>query len=1010
MALLIVIFTVMKIIICVTTCVMLIISSNVVVGKETPPCSGLSCETPRIRTHPRNLTLNQGETGTLKCKAYGNPIPTIIWEKNGVRIDEKNKFYHISTNPIQGRNLVKSTLTVIPEEAVYACIASNNLNSVRSSDSYVTLYGNLIPRKMNNPSKNVHVDDVVTKERCIPLKNRTSYCSTYLNPSRSIYTDSGINQILLREKILGALSHYLGKYDTISENCAPFVGPFLCYYNFPYCSLANTLASTRPVKKMICRKDCVTLSKDYCSQELRRAKQDEVVKFIIPHDCLSLPTENCVSLHEEMMRLRNYNNDKEYVNVNEPKTSHVDPQDDCFFNRGELYRGMVNRSKSNTPCEHWSEENGQLGHNYCRNIGSKFDRPWCYVQTEVSEHPIQEVCNVRQCGTPVHSQQSNILYTIVPCLAFGLALSLAIIMIAWKRHKQHYYQSAPRSPKPFVPRVSSKVPELNREDLCDFRLLGDGVIGRVYTADFTGVRDGKTYTSCVAVKAIIEKASRKEMEDFVREAETRGTFQHGNVVSLVGVISKEGPLSLVYESSELGDLHEYLLQHSPNFSEAHAVQDNRQLEYVDLVVIATQIADGMAYLSSQYFIHRDLAARNCLIAEKGVIKISDFSGLKDLYAGDYYRAPGSPPLPVRWMSPEALSSCCFTTASDVWSFGVVLWEIFSYGSRPLFGLSNYQAMKVVMEHNLSLPQPDNCCNKIFSLMQDCWTRDPATRPTFDEIHTMLKEMNHISNLNNNLNRQDLLLPAVREDMPNSTDFLDRDVAASAFPPGSPYSNSQPHSLHSECLSATSDISIHQLDSNHDKSYHQLDSNHDKSYHQLDLNHEKLYHQLDSNHDKSYHQLDLNHDKSYPITTSPVILPPSNPSSISMSQLTSQNEHYHKNDHYIFPSSEDQTDSHFQPDSHFPLSFDNRCSRGSSVNSKDRSHSPLLQSDSCRPQESYVSSLHSYTTSSGVPPSMFRGNNNNNQHISSRNESRNESNCGHVSMRRQSNAASSHVYL
>ena len=114
---------------------------------------------------------------------------------------------------------------------------------------------------------------------------------------------------------------------------------------------------------------------------------------------------------------------------------------------------------------------------------------------------------------------------------------------------------------------------MDREDLCDFRLLDDGNIGRIYTADFTGNQDGRTVSTCVAVKAIVEKATQKQIEDFIREAETRANFKHGNILSLIGVISKEEPLSLIYEYYEFGDLHEYLLRHSPNFSDAQADGD-----------------------------------------------------------------------------------------------------------------------------------------------------------------------------------------------------------------------------------------------------------------------------------------------------------------------------------------------------------------------------------------------------------------------------------------------------
>ena len=216
---------------------------------------------------------------------------------------------------------------------------------------------------------------------------------------------------------------------------------------------------------------------------------------------------------------------------------------------------------------------------------------------------------------------------------------------------------------------------------------------------------------------------------------------------LLGVISKEEPLSLIYEYTEYGDLHEYLLRHSPNFSGAHATEDCEPLEYVDLLAIATQIACGMSYLGNFSFVHGDLAARNCLVSDNGIIKISDFSGLCDMYAGDYYRVQGRPPLPVRWMSAESLQTGTYSSYSDIWSFGVVLWEIFSYGSQPYFGLSNYQSTEQILAYRL-LPCPDGCFSHIYYVMQSCWNQQPTLRPQFSELYKQLKALNEAPTFHN----------------------------------------------------------------------------------------------------------------------------------------------------------------------------------------------------------------------------------------------------------------------
>ena len=280
--------------------------------------------------------------------------------------------------------------------------------------------------------------------------------------------------------------------------------------------------------------------------------------------------------------------------------------------------------------------------------------------------------------------------------------------------------------------------------------MGEGTFGRVYGAELTGNKDGQTFTATVAVKILIERASNKQTEDFIREAETRVHFQHENIPAFMGVITKEEPLCLVYEYTEFGDLHEHLLLHSPNFSGAHASDDCEPLDYLDLVDISTQIANGMAYLSKQSFVHKDLATRNCLVGENGVVKISDFSGLRDLYAGDYYRVPARPPVPVRWMSPESLTLGSYSSASDVWSYGVVMWEIFSYGLQPHFGYSNQEVIERIRTGQ-HLPCPDGCPHAVFAVMKECWIEDPAKRPGFSELYPKVKSLNDPVSCSNHVN-------------------------------------------------------------------------------------------------------------------------------------------------------------------------------------------------------------------------------------------------------------------
>lgn len=141
-----------------------------------------------------------------------------------------------------------------------------------------------------------------------------------------------------------------------------------------------------------------------------------------------------------------------------------------------------------------------------------------------------------------------------------------------------------------------------------------------------------------------------------------------------------------------------------------------------------EIASGMDYLSSHHYVHRDLAARNCLVADDNYsIKISDFGLSRDIYSSDYYRVKSKTLLPIRWMPSEAILYGKFTTESDIWSFGVCMWEIYTYGEQPYRGISNPDVINMIRKRQL-LPCPPNCPTQVYSLMVECWHEQSVRRP------------------------------------------------------------------------------------------------------------------------------------------------------------------------------------------------------------------------------------------------------------------------------------------
>lgn len=154
----------------------------------------------------------------------------------------------------------------------------------------------------------------------------------------------------------------------------------------------------------------------------------------------------------------------------------------------------------------------------------------------------------------------------------------------------------------------------------------------------------------------------------------------------------------------------------------------------------------MEYLASHHVVHKDLAARNILVYDKLNVKILDLGLFREVYSADYYKLMGASPFPIRWMSPEAIVYGKFSTDSDIWSYGVVLWEIFSYGLQPYCGYSNQDVMEMVRNRQV-LSCPDDCPAWVYTLMLECWSEFPARRPRFKDIHTRLRSWESLSNYN-----------------------------------------------------------------------------------------------------------------------------------------------------------------------------------------------------------------------------------------------------------------------
>uniref|UniRef100_A0A4W6BSQ9 receptor protein-tyrosine kinase n=1 Tax=Lates calcarifer TaxID=8187 RepID=A0A4W6BSQ9_LATCA len=236
----------------------------------------------------------------------------------------------------------------------------------------------------------------------------------------------------------------------------------------------------------------------------------------------------------------------------------------------------------------------------------------------------------------------------------------------------------------------------------------------------------------------LKDANESTRQDFQREAELLTVLQHQHIVRFYGVCTDGEPLAMVFEYMRHGDLNRFLRAHGPD---ARILEESKmpplgELTLPQMLHIAAQIASGMVYLASLHFVHRDLATRNCLVGEGLVVKIGDFGMSRDIYSTDYYRVGGRTMLPIRWMPPESIMYRKFTTESDIWSFGVVLWEIFTYGKQPWYQLSNSEAIECITQGR-ELERPRTCPKEVYLLMQGCWQREPQQRMVIKDIHSRL---------------------------------------------------------------------------------------------------------------------------------------------------------------------------------------------------------------------------------------------------------------------------------
>uniref|UniRef100_A0A5F9DLX2 receptor protein-tyrosine kinase n=1 Tax=Oryctolagus cuniculus TaxID=9986 RepID=A0A5F9DLX2_RABIT len=391
---------------------------------------------------------------------------------------------------------------------------------------------------------------------------------------------------------------------------------------------------------------------------------------------------------------------------------------------------------------------------------------------------------------------------VVACLSVMALLLLLLLLLLYKYKQKPKYQvrwkiieSSEGNSYTFVD--PTQLPynekwEFPRNNLQFGKTLGAGAFGKVVEATAFGLGKEDAVLK-VAVKMLKSTAHADEKEALMSELKIMSHLgQHENIVNLLGACTHGGPVLVITEYCCYGDLLNFLRrkaeamlgpsQEEPEgengYKNVHLEkkyicrdsgfssqgmdtyvemrpistsssndpseqgldkEDGRLLELRDLLHFSSQVAQGMAFLASKNCIHRDVAARNVLLTSGHVAKIGDFGLARDIMNDSNYIVKGNARLPVKWMAPESIFDCVYTVQSDVWSYGILLWEIFSLGLNPYPGILVNSKFYKLVKDGYQMAQPAFAPKNIYSIMQACWALEPTHRPTFQQICVLLQE-------------------------------------------------------------------------------------------------------------------------------------------------------------------------------------------------------------------------------------------------------------------------------
>ncbi|XP_020611795.1 inactive tyrosine-protein kinase transmembrane receptor ROR1-like isoform X2 [Orbicella faveolata] len=710
-----------------------------------------------------NITMFENKPVIFKCRLSSKKVAAnITWFKDGRSVSEAYPSYKVTTFRWGSRLRIRRAKK--KDAGIFQCRAKGP-GGMATAQAWLKINGFLNTPPITINTDPIHVKPETGRPEPGPVRTlpplqgmcesyRGDACAEFIG-NQSIWVQYRIRHQQTIEKQLSSALTVIRTLNQMSERCTRFGIPAMCFHLFPTCD-----ARTQDSKPRLCREDCFALFEDVCLAELNFAQMDKKFSALLPN-CSALPKRNskdysyCTSLGIPGLSTP--------TTASLPVLSAPGVQD-CYNGTGASYTGRMNVTKSGRPCLEWPYKD--LPHNFCRNPEGLGARPWCYVGPENEV----ELCDVKKCSdispavnTGYKQTQEQVrpvgrtIYVISAIMAVLIVAFLSIIVYLKVQHRKSALpqkqntssgsiskstQSTVQQPsfdlKQSISEIKSCVfnqdQEVSHGKVKFLESLGEGGFAKVCKGALIKLESDQEDVK-IAIKRLKSDVPQAAVENFKKETSILANLQDINILCLIGVSTGEEPRYMVFEYYTDMDLYRFLLD---NASKLSGLIPSDISEYDLLLDFSLQVASGMDFLVENNFVHCDLAARNCYVTEGNIIKISNLGIGSYKYPSDYSWGHSSALLPVRWMPPEALNTLQFSHMSDVWSYGILLWEIYSFGCRPYVGFTNQEAIERIRNLQL-LTCPDSCPARLFGLMRECWEENPSDRPQFTEICSRLRQ-------------------------------------------------------------------------------------------------------------------------------------------------------------------------------------------------------------------------------------------------------------------------------